>query len=300
MKEDSTAYSRTLLAISSSATPATMGRFDAHGRCTWSYAEAGLKTGEGLLAALGQHFEGRPEGLDLIVLDRGPGQFTGLRSGIGLAQGLSMGWGVPILAIDSASVMAWSGWEHLTASASSESSQIVSPASSRDGTRTQFISIRDARLGAYYVAVFESLESLASSDSDSVTALSLEQVLERLREFSAAERGDALVLIASDAASHDRLAMCRDGLANCGLASCGVGTDQGGRQRLASRSFHWIVPEPLSLLGALARLGLMRTENGVAPLCADAIQAHYVRDEVAMDLSAQRAYRRSRSLATGT
>jgi len=73
-----------------------------------------------------------------------------------------------------------------------------------------------------------------------------------------------------------------------------------GRQRLASRSFHWIVPEPLSLLGALARLGLMRTENGVAPLCADAIQAHYVRDEVAMDLSAQRAYRRSRSLATGT
>jgi hypothetical protein len=44
----------------------------------------------------------------------------------------------------------------------------------------------------------------------------------------------------------------------------------------------------------------MRTENGVAPLCADAIQAHYVRDEVAMDLSAQRAYRRSRSLATGT
>lgn len=300
MKEDSTAYSRTLLAISSSATPATMGRFDAHGRCTWSYAEAGLKTGEGLLAALGQHFKGRPEGLDLIVLDRGPGQFTGLRSGIGLAQGLSMGWGVPILAIDSASVMAWSAWEHLTASASSESSQMVSPASSRDGTRTQFISIRDARLGAYYVAVFESLESLASSDSDSVTALSLEQVLERLREFSAAEPGDALVLIASDAASHDRLAMFRDGLANCGLASCGVGTDQGGRQRLASRSFHWIVPEPLSLLGALARLGLMRTENGVAPLCADAIQAHYVRDEVAMDLSAQRAYRRSRSLATGT
>jgi hypothetical protein len=183
----------------------------------------------------------------------------------------------------------------LTASASSESSQMVSPASSRDGTRTRFVSIRDARLGAYYVAVFESLESLASSDSDSVTALSLEQVLERLREFSAAEPGDALVLIASDAASHDRLAMCRDGLANCG-----VGTDQGGRQRLASRSVHWIVPEPLSLLGALARLGLMRTENGVAPLCADAIQAHYVRDEVAMDLSAQRAYRRSRSLATGT
>ena len=300
MKEDSTAYSRTLLAISSSATPATMGRFDAHGRCIWSYAEAGLKTGEGLLAALGQHFKGRPEGLDLIVLDRGPGQFTGLRSGIGLAQGLSMGWGVPILAIDSASVMAWSAWEHLTASASSEGSQIVSPGSSRDRTRTQFVSIRDARLGAYYVAVFESLESLASSDSDSVTALSLEQVLERLREFSAAEPGDALVLIASDAASHDQLATFRDGLANCGLASCGVGTDQGGRQRLASRSLHWIVPEPLSLLGALARLGLMRTENGVAPLCADAIQAHYVRDEVAMDLSAQRAYRRSRSLATGT
>jgi hypothetical protein len=188
----------------------------------------------------------------------------------------------------------------LTASASSESSQMVSPASSRDGTRTRFVSIRDARLGAYYVAVFESLESLASSDCDSVRALSLAQVLALLRQLSAGEQGDALVLIASDAASHDRLAMFRDGLANCGLAACAVGTDQGGRQRLASRSFHWIVPEPLSLLGALARLGLMRTENGVAPLCADAIQAHYVRDEVAMDLSAQRAYRRSRSLATGT
>ena len=298
MKDDSAAYSGPLLAISSSATPAVMGRFDAHGQSLWIYAEVGLKTGEGLLAALGQHFKGRPEALELIVLDRGPGQFTGLRAGIGLAQGLSMGWGIPILAIDSASVMAWSAWERLTASTSSEGSQMLSPALPRDRTQTRFVSIRDARLGAYYVAVFESLESLASSDSDSVTALSLEQVLERLREFSAAEKGDALVLIASDAASHDRLAMCRDGLANCGLASCGVGTDQGGRQRLASRSVHWIVPEPLSLLGALARLGLMRTENGVAPLCADAIQAHYVRDEVAMDLSAQRAYRRSRSLAT--
>jgi len=287
MNDDSAAYFGPLLAISSSATPAAIGRFDAHGRCTWTYAEAGLKTGEGLLAALGQHFKGRPEGLDLIALDRGPGQFTGLRSGIGLAQGLSMGWGVPILAIDSASVMAWLAWEHLTASTSNEGSQMLSPALPRDWTRTRFVSIRDARLGAYYVAVFESLESVASSDSDSVRALSLAQVLELLRQLSAGEQGDALVLIASDAASHERLAVCE--------------AEADGEQtpRLKRRNLYWIVPEPSSLLGALARLGLKRIENGAAPLSADAIQAQYVRDEVAMDLCAQRAYRRSRSLATG-
>ncbi|MFZ9799756.1 MAG: tRNA (adenosine(37)-N6)-threonylcarbamoyltransferase complex dimerization subunit type 1 TsaB [Burkholderiaceae bacterium] len=286
MKDDSAAYSGPLLAISSSATPAVMGRFDAHGQSLWIYAEVGLKTGEGLLAALGQHFKGRPEALELIVLDRGPGQFTGLRAGIGLAQGLSMGWGIPILAIDSASVMAWSAWERLTASTSSEGSQMLSPALPRDRTQTRFVSIRDARLGAYYVAVFESLESLASSDCDSVRALSLAQVLALLRQLSAGEQGDALVLIASDAASHERLAMCE--------------AEADGQQtpRLKKRSLHWIVPEPSSLLGALARLGLKRIENGVVPLSADAIQALYVRDEVAMDLSAQRAYRRSRSLAT--
>ncbi|MFM7502112.1 MAG: tRNA (adenosine(37)-N6)-threonylcarbamoyltransferase complex dimerization subunit type 1 TsaB [Betaproteobacteria bacterium] len=195
MKDDSAAYSGSLLAISSSATPAAMGRFDAHGQSLWIYAEVGLKTGEGLLAALGQHFKGRPEALELIVLDRGPGQFTGLRAGIGLAQGLSMGWGIPILAIDSASVMAWSAWERLTASTSSEGSQMLSPALPRDRTQTRFVSIRDARLGAYYVAVFESLESLASSDCDSVRALSLAQVLALLRQLSAGEQGDALVLL---------------------------------------------------------------------------------------------------------
>jgi len=263
-----------------------MGRFDAHGQSLWIYAEVVLKTGEGLLAALGQHFKGRPEALELIVLDRGPGQFTGLRAGIGLAQGLSMGWGIPILAIDSASVMAWSAWERLTASTSSEGSQMLSPALPRDRTQTRFVSIRDARLGAYYVAVFESLESLASSDCDSVRALSLAQVLALLRQLSAGEQGDALVLIASDAASHERLAMCE--------------AEADGQQtpRLKKRSLHWIVPEPSSLLGALARLGLKRIESGVVPSSADAIQALYVRNEVAMDLSAQRAYRRSRSLAT--
>ncbi|MBM3369277.1 MAG: tRNA (adenosine(37)-N6)-threonylcarbamoyltransferase complex dimerization subunit type 1 TsaB [Betaproteobacteria bacterium] len=286
MKDDSAAYSGSLLAISSSATPAAMGRFDAHGQSLWIYAEVVLKTGEGLLAALGQHFKGRPEALELIVLDRGPGQFTGLRAGIGLAQGLSMGWGIPILAIDSASVMAWSAWERLTASTSSEGSQMLSPALPRDRTQTRFVSIRDARLGAYYVAVFESLESLASSDCDSVRALSLAQVLALLRQLSAGEQGDALVLIASDAASHERLAMCE------------AEADGQHTPRLKKRSLHWIVPEPSSLLGALARLGLKRIENGVVPSSADAIQALYVRDEVAMDLSAQRAYRRSRSLAT--
>ena len=91
-------------------------------------------------------------------------------------------------------------------------------------------------------------------------------------------------------------------LDDAGLTICELSLEaEADRQqtpRLKKRSLHWIVPEPSSLLGALARLGLKRIENGVVPLSADAIQALYVRDEVAMDLSAQRAYRRSRSLAT--
>lgn len=44
--------------------------------------------------------------LDAIVVGRGPGAFTGVRLGIGLAQGIALALGIPVLAISTLQVLA--------------------------------------------------------------------------------------------------------------------------------------------------------------------------------------------------
>ncbi len=46
--------------------------------------------------------------IDLIVADVGPGSFTGIRIGMGVAQGLAYGADIPILAVDALSLLAQS------------------------------------------------------------------------------------------------------------------------------------------------------------------------------------------------
>lgn len=50
--------------------------------------------------------------LDGIVVDVGPGLFTGLRVGIATAKGLSVASGVGLHAVTSTDVLAWGAWEH--------------------------------------------------------------------------------------------------------------------------------------------------------------------------------------------
>jgi tRNA threonylcarbamoyladenosine biosynthesis protein TsaB len=48
----------------------------------------------------------RPSDLDLVAVGRGPGSFTGLRTGLALAKGLAMGANIPALGLPSLAVLA--------------------------------------------------------------------------------------------------------------------------------------------------------------------------------------------------
>jgi tRNA threonylcarbamoyladenosine biosynthesis protein TsaB len=69
--------------------------------------------------------------IDGIALSVGPGSFTGLRIGCGIAQGLAFGLGVPTVAVNTLTAMA------------------------ADQSATRVLSVLDARMSEFYLAAFE-------------------------------------------------------------------------------------------------------------------------------------------------
>lgn len=272
---------RFALAISSSASPAAVGLFEQGGKRRWSHVETSHRTGEGLLAATARAMKTEAFDVDIIFVDCGPGQFTGLRAGIGMAQGLAMGWNIPVLPLDSASVMAW---------AAKQSLQALKVADGRQTDLPLFITVRDARLGSCYLAEFFEIEALPNLPRPLVRELKYQQVVDLVA--ARLETLEALFIVA-DERSLSRLAQ-----------------DTSIRSHDEHRLF-CEVSSPAERLDSIAHLGFARLQSSLrldpgsqafravdTPLrTASAVEAYYVRNEVAMDLAAQRAHKRAQSHA---
>ncbi len=99
--------------------------------------------------------------VDLIVALNGPGSFTGLRIGIGAAQGLSAALSIPTLAV---STLAFNAWR---AADSAESKNIIAVLQARED---------EIYFGAYSVAAAEGYELIGQEQVGQIDELSFSEV----------------------------------------------------------------------------------------------------------------------------
>ncbi|ATZ11762.1 yeaZ-like M22 peptidase [Erwinia amylovora ACW56400] len=102
--------------------------------------------------------------LDALAFGRGPGSFTGVRIGIGIAQGLALGAGIPLIGISTLKTMAQSAWR-------------------RQGA-TRVLAAIDARMGEVYWAEYQRDERGIWHGEESEAVLKPEAVLQRMAALS--------------------------------------------------------------------------------------------------------------------
>lgn len=117
--------------------------------------------------------------LDFIACSRGPGSFTGLRIGLGIAQGLAFGAGKPMVGVSSLEAMA------RAAKAAHPQAEVI-------------VSLLDARMGEIYWSV-TGFSPAASSAVVEPRLDAVTEVNERLQQLIS-ESGNKPVLIAGAAA----------------------------------------------------------------------------------------------------
>lgn len=196
--------------------------------------------------------------LDALALGAGPGSFTGLRLACGVAQGLALGWGLPVVAVSSMASLAMQAL-----------AQAASPA-----REDRILVALDARMNECYLSVWSSREGEVTP----VGAVSTCPVPELSRHLSACRAGSpqARLLLAGDGfALLDRLDGGTQGAESGPLA--GVSTS-------ATHPMAW----------AVARIAAQRLRQGLAQDPAE-VAPFYVRDKVALDVTEQAALRRERA-----
>lgn len=102
--------------------------------------------------------------LQALAFGRGPGSFTGVRIGIGIAQGLALGADLPLLGISTLATMAEGAWR--TAGAS------------------RVLAAIDARMGEVYWAQYQRDEQGCWQGDDSEKLLTPQEVNQRLQPLS--------------------------------------------------------------------------------------------------------------------
>lgn len=103
------------------------------------------------------------EQLDVLAFGRGPGSFTGVRIGIGIAQGLALGADLPLTGVSTLATMAQGAWRKTGA--------------------TRVLAAIDARMGEVYWAEYQRDEQGIWHGEETEAVLKPDAVSERLRQL---------------------------------------------------------------------------------------------------------------------
>ncbi|XTZ40116.1 tRNA (adenosine(37)-N6)-threonylcarbamoyltransferase complex dimerization subunit type 1 TsaB [Salmonella enterica] len=101
--------------------------------------------------------------LDALAFGRGPGSFTGVRIGIGIAQGLALGAELPMIGVSTLATMAQGAWRKTGAS--------------------RVLTAIDARMGEVYWAEYQRDENGVWQGEETEAVLKPEAVKERLQQL---------------------------------------------------------------------------------------------------------------------
>lgn len=102
--------------------------------------------------------------LDALAYGRGPGSFTGVRIGIGIAQGLALGAELPMIGVSTLATMAQGAW--------------------RSTGATRVLAAIDARMGEVYWAEYTRDEQGVWHGEESEAVLTPEAAGERMKQLS--------------------------------------------------------------------------------------------------------------------
>ncbi|HFZ8993166.1 TPA: tRNA (adenosine(37)-N6)-threonylcarbamoyltransferase complex dimerization subunit type 1 TsaB [Citrobacter freundii] len=102
--------------------------------------------------------------IDALAFGRGPGSFTGVRIGIGIAQGLALGAGLPMIGVSTLTTMAQGAWRKTGA--------------------IRVLAAIDARMGEVYWAEYQRDEEGVWHGEETEAVLKPEQAEERMKQLS--------------------------------------------------------------------------------------------------------------------